>query len=122
MDIQPGKAELIEDRSTFTLGPGSSYGILSTPSTKDHMRMRRNLHHGFSGKALRDWIMKYVEFLIQRLREHSKDGKHRMFVPGITIRHSISPGTPFWGNHFIVLTTPCTMTGKQIKFRRNAGI
>jgi cytochrome P450 len=74
---RPGNAELIEDMSVITPPPGTAYGILTTPSTKDHARMRRNLNHRFSDKALRDQepqIMKYVELLIDRVRNHSKDG------------------------------------------------
>jgi hypothetical protein len=73
---RPGKAELIKDMSSFAPPPGTAYGILTTPSTEDHTHIRRNLNHGFSDKALRDQeprIMKYVELLIERLRDHSKD-------------------------------------------------
>jgi hypothetical protein len=39
--------------------------------------VRGNLNHGFSDKGLRDQeprVMKYVGLLIERLRDHSKDG------------------------------------------------
>ncbi len=50
---------------------------LHRPIMSYHTRIRRNLSHGFSNKALRDHeprIMKYIAFLIERLRGYSKDG------------------------------------------------
>jgi cytochrome P450 len=44
----------------------------------DHSRMRKNLSHAFSDKALRQQeplIQSYVDLLVQRLGEHGADGK-----------------------------------------------
>lgn len=45
---------------------------------EEHSRLRRQLGHGFSDKSLREQqplITGYIDLLIKRLRENSKDGK-----------------------------------------------
>jgi cytochrome P450 len=76
-EIYAHRPEFVKDKGTFSPPPGAVYGILLTPSTKDHTRMRRNLNPAFSDKALRNQeprIMKHVELLIERLHDHLKDG------------------------------------------------
>jgi hypothetical protein len=69
------------------------HGIITTPSDKDHGRMKRNLSHGFSDKSLRDQeplIMHYISLLIEKLKERcyveektNSEGEHEKGRDGV---------------------------------------
>ncbi|RDL42248.1 uncharacterized protein BP5553_02227 [Venustampulla echinocandica] len=68
--------QLMKDQNQFLTHENGVHGLLGEPDDSKHARMRRNLSHGFSEKALRDQepiIKSYVDLLIQRLHENSKE-------------------------------------------------
>jgi cytochrome P450 len=79
--IKPGRPQLTKDPVMYNVPINGVHSILTTPSDADHARYRRLLAHGFSEKAMREQeplIKGYVDLLIQRLREHAKDGPQDM--------------------------------------------
>lgn len=63
---------LVKDPKQFFAPPSGIHGIMTTPNLVDHARMRRNLSHAFSEKALREQepiITKYFDKLITKLHE-----------------------------------------------------
>ncbi|TVY33841.1 Cytochrome P450 monooxygenase [Lachnellula subtilissima] len=77
-DIYARKVELRKDPSQFVIvGEEKVSGLLTAPDEEAHSRMRRNLAHGFSEKALRgqEYIIRgYVDLLMQRLHENCGKG------------------------------------------------
>jgi cytochrome P450 len=64
----------LKDRTWFPKPPNGVYSIIVAQEA-DHARVRRNLSHAFSDKALRSQeplIMSYVNLLIHRLEEHAE--------------------------------------------------
>ncbi|TVY51126.1 Averantin hydroxylase [Lachnellula cervina] len=78
MDIYARKVELKKDPTQFVIvGQETVSGLLTAPDEDAHSRIRRNLAHGFSEKALRDQeyiIRGYVDLLMQRLHENCGKG------------------------------------------------
>jgi len=67
---------LPKDEKFYHAPPGGVHSIITAPH-QAHSRIRRLLSHAFSEKALRDQeplIKVYVDLLIQRLSEKSKEG------------------------------------------------
>ncbi|KAH8719485.1 cytochrome P450 monooxygenase-like protein [Phaeosphaeriaceae sp. PMI808] len=63
----------LKDRSWYSKPLNGVYSLLAS-NEADHSRMRRNLSHAFSDKALRDQeplVQAYVDLLIHRLGEHA---------------------------------------------------
>jgi cytochrome P450 len=102
--------------STIAPPPGTTDSTLAIPSTKGHARMRRNLNHGFSDKALRDQeprIMKYIKLLIKTLRDRSEDNPIDMSRwYNFTMFDII--GEFFPGNRSICLRAPSGLNGEHI--------
>ncbi|TVY90945.1 Averantin hydroxylase [Lachnellula willkommii] len=77
-DIYARKVELRKDANQYVfVGAETVPGLLTAPDEAAHSRMRRNLAHGFSEKALRDQeyiIRGYVDLLMQRLHENCGQG------------------------------------------------
>ncbi|KAF3032118.1 hypothetical protein E8E12_000589 [Didymella heteroderae] len=66
-----------KDQTWFPKPINGVYSIIVSEEA-DHTRLRRNLSHAFSDKALRSQeplIMGYVDLLIHRLKEHAEKGK-----------------------------------------------
>lgn len=66
----------LKDTTWITKPVNNVYSVLMA-NEADHSRMRRNLAHAFSDKALRSQeplIMSYIDLLIQRLKEHAEKG------------------------------------------------
>jgi cytochrome P450 len=67
----------VKDRAWFPKPINGVYTILAA-NEADHTRLRRNLSHAFSDKALRDQepiIQQYSDLLVQRMHEHAADAK-----------------------------------------------
>ncbi|TVY35570.1 Cytochrome P450 monooxygenase [Lachnellula occidentalis] len=77
-DIYARKVELRKDPAQFVIvGEENVAGLLTAPDEEAHSRMRHNLAHGFSEKALRDQeyiIQGYIDLLMQRLHENYEKG------------------------------------------------
>lgn len=70
------KPEFPKDLARSAMPPNGSYSISMAPY-EDHARFRRLLAHAFSEQGLREQqpiIQKYVDLLIERLFEATKDG------------------------------------------------
>ncbi|KAF2268555.1 cytochrome P450 monooxygenase-like protein [Lojkania enalia] len=66
----------LKDRTWFPRPMNGTYSILAADESA-HSRMRRNLSHAFSDKAVRDQeglVQGLVDLLIHRLREHAQEG------------------------------------------------
>ncbi|KAJ4383147.1 hypothetical protein N0V86_001189 [Didymella sp. IMI 355093] len=66
----------LKDKTWFPKPTNGVYAIIAAQED-DHARVRRNLSHAFSDKALRSQeplIMSYVDLLIHRLEEHAEKG------------------------------------------------
>jgi cytochrome P450 len=64
--------------STWFPKPSNGVHSMLASNEADHRRVRRNLSHAFSDKALREQeqlIMQYVDLLVYRLEEHAEAGK-----------------------------------------------
>lgn len=67
----------LKDKAWFPKPPNGVWSII-TSTEADHSRLRRNLSHAFSDKALRGQeplVMSYVNLLIHKLSEHAEAGK-----------------------------------------------
>jgi cytochrome P450 len=67
----------LKDRAWFPKPVNGVYSLLAS-NEADHTRIRRNLAHAFSDKALRDQeqlIQQYVDLLVHRLDEHATANK-----------------------------------------------
>ncbi|KAF2848256.1 cytochrome P450 monooxygenase-like protein [Plenodomus tracheiphilus IPT5] len=67
----------LKDKTWFAKSP-NNVATIFTSNEADHSRMRRNLSHAFSDKALRaqePLIQSYVDLFVQRVGEHGKQGK-----------------------------------------------
>lgn len=85
-----GKAEMAKDTPFYT-NESQPPGILSAKREK-HALFRRLMSRGFSEAALREQepiIIGYVDLLMQRLRENSKEGKSIEMVSWF----NVSPST-----------------------------
>ena len=81
LNNKPGRGQLMKDPKVYSTITSGAHSILSVPSDADHSRYRRLLSHGFSEKAMREQesvVMQYVDLLIQRLHEYSKNGPQDM--------------------------------------------
>ncbi|KAF1930395.1 cytochrome P450 3A4 [Didymella exigua CBS 183.55] len=70
------KGAYLKDGTRFSEPINGVYSIIVAPEA-DHSRVRRNLSHAFSDKALRSQeplIMSYVDLLVHRLKEHAEKG------------------------------------------------
>jgi cytochrome P450 len=66
----------LKDQSWFAPGPKEAYALIGADETM-HSRMRRNLSHAFSDKALREQerlMQRLVDLLVQKLYEQAEDG------------------------------------------------
>ncbi|KAJ4375373.1 hypothetical protein N0V83_002459 [Neocucurbitaria cava] len=71
-------AFLVDTNLNSIVPLNNTWSIIAS-GEQDHTRMRRNLSHAFSDKALRDQetlIQSYVDLLIQRLGEQAAQGKN----------------------------------------------
>ena len=67
----------LKDRAWFPKPVNGVWSII-TSDEADHSRLRRNLSHAFSDKALRSQgplIMSYVDLLIYKLGQHAENGE-----------------------------------------------
>jgi len=67
----------LKDRSWFPTPINKVWSIIPA-NEEDHSRMRRNISHAFSDKALREQetlIQSYVNLLVHRLSENAQEGK-----------------------------------------------
>lgn len=67
----------LKDRNWYLKPPNGTWSLLAS-SEADHSRMRRNLAHAFSDKALREQetlVQQYVDLLVDRLDEHAAEDK-----------------------------------------------
>jgi cytochrome P450 len=67
----------LKDRAWFPKPINGVYTLLAADEV-DHSRIRRNLSHAFSDKALREQeplIQQYVDLLVHRLGEHAAENK-----------------------------------------------
>ncbi|KAI8939232.1 hypothetical protein NX059_005058 [Plenodomus lindquistii] len=67
----------LKDKTWYRDPPNEVHSII-TANEEEHTRMRRNLSHAFSDKALRSqesMIQSYVDLLINRVGEHGRQGK-----------------------------------------------
>jgi len=72
-----GTAPYLKDQSWFPKPVNGVWSIIQA-GEEDHSRMRRNLSHAFSDKALRQQetlVQSYVDLLVHRLGEHATEGK-----------------------------------------------
>lgn len=71
-----GKPEMMKNRKIYSTHPGGEHIIIA--NREDHSRFRKGLSHGFSDSSMRQQeplIQRYVDLLIRRLEENSKDGQ-----------------------------------------------
>lgn len=71
-----GKPEMVKNRKIYTIHPGGEHIIIA--NREDHSRFRKSLSHGFSDSSMRQQeplIQNYVDLLVRRLGEHSRDGQ-----------------------------------------------
>ncbi|CAO2654499.1 Nn.00g112320.m01.CDS01 [Neocucurbitaria sp. VM-36] len=67
----------LKDRSWFPMPLNKTWSIIAA-GEEEHSRMRRNLSHAFSDKALRQQetlVQSYVDLLVQRLGGNAAEGK-----------------------------------------------
>jgi len=72
-----GTGPYLKDTKFYNTVPNEVHHIV-TAGEEDHTRMRRNLSHAFSDKALRSQeplIQSFVDLLISRIGEHAVQGK-----------------------------------------------
>ncbi|PSS02461.1 cytochrome P450 [Coniella lustricola] len=72
-----GEPEMQKAQVVYRFTAGAPVSILNAPR-EEHGRMRKQLAHGFSEKSMRSQepiIMRYVNLLMDRLRENSQGGK-----------------------------------------------
>ncbi|KAF6807631.1 cytochrome p450 [Colletotrichum sojae] len=71
-----GGAEMDKSQKFYRAVPGAPSDIVNS-GREEHSALRRSLAHGFSERSMRDQqpiIMKYVDLLMERLREHGAGG------------------------------------------------
>lgn len=82
-----GHQQFPKDPVWWAKQPGQPESILSAPNPEDHARMRRLLNHGFTEHALKAQepiVQKYVNLLIERLREQA-EGPDAAIEKGVVI-------------------------------------